>query len=98
MVARIATDMASNGTLYRPVHERYVTQSEGAMMFNVPLALVRYLTRRGGVPTLGRGKNKRLLPSDLARELEDCKRTGRALRPSGARAARKPLTGPVPVK
>ena len=100
--ARVVARMASNGTPCRPAHEpaavRYVTQAEAAALFNIPLSTVRHLTRRGRVPALGRGKNRRLLPADLARELEDCKRTGRALRPSGARAARKPLTGPVPVK
>jgi hypothetical protein len=69
---------------------RYVTQAEAAALFGIPLSTVRYLTRRGRVPSLGRGKNRRLLPADLARELEDCKRAGRPLRPSG-RPARKPL-------
>src|SRR5947209_2434307 len=66
-------------------------------MFNIPLSTVRYLTRRGRVPALGKGKNRRLLPADLARELEDCKRTGRALRPGG-KPARRPLTVTVPLE
>ena len=76
---------------------RYVTQAEAAAMFNIPLSTVRYLTRRGRVPALGKGKNRRLLPADLARELEDCKRTGRTLRPGG-KPARRPLTVTVPLE
>jgi excisionase family DNA binding protein len=74
---------------------RYVTQAEAAALFNVPLSTVRYLTRRGHVPVLGRGKNRRLLPADLGRYLEECKQTGRALRPAGTRR-RRPLTGTMP--
>jgi len=99
LAARLA---AGNGTPCRPVNEapaiRYVTQAEAAAMFNIPLSTVRYLTRRGRVQTLGNGKNRRLLPADLARYLDVCKRTGRPLRPSGARAARKPLTRTMPLE
>src|SRR5437773_6249387 len=86
--ARLMATSATGGQQESPSH-RYVTQAEAAVTFNIPLSTVRYLTRRGRVPAIGRGKNRRLLPADLARELEECKRTGRPLRPSGRK--KKPL-------
>jgi excisionase family DNA binding protein len=80
-----------------PAVPRYVTQAEAAELFNIPLSTVRSLTRRGRVPALGQGKNRRLLPADLARYLEECSRTGRALRPSG-RSAKRPLRAAVPLE
>jgi len=59
---------------------RYVTQAEAAEMFGIPLADVRYLTRRGIIPAVGKGKNKRLLPADLERHLARCAREGLAVR------------------
>ena len=59
---------------------RYVTQTEAAERFGIPLADVRYLTRRGIVPAVGRGRNKRLLPADLERHLGRCAREGLAIR------------------
>jgi excisionase family DNA binding protein len=78
-----------------PASPRYVTQAEASALFNIPLSTVRYLTRRGRVPALGQGKNRRLLPADLARYLEECTRTGRPLRPSG-RSAKRPLRAAMP--
>src|SRR5437870_1478421 len=94
--ARLMATSATGGQQESPSH-RYVTQAEAAVTFNIPLSTVRYLTRRGRVPAIGRGKNRRLLPADLARELEDCKRTGRTLRPGG-KPARRPLTVTVPLE
>ena len=58
----------------------YVTQTEAAAMFGISLADVRYLTRRGIIPAIGRGKNKRLLPADLERHLARCARARLAVR------------------
>jgi excisionase family DNA binding protein len=80
-----------------PAVPRYVTQAEASVLFNIPLSTVRYLTRRGRVPALGQGKNRRLLPADLARYLEECTRTGRPLRPSG-RSAKRPLRAAMPLE
>ena len=59
---------------------RYVTQAEAAATFGIPLADVRYLTRRGIIPAIGKGKNKRLLPADLERHLAHCARERLAVR------------------
>jgi excisionase family DNA binding protein len=92
-----ASALAPAAATPAPVAPRYVTQAEAAVLFNIPLSTVRYLTRRGRVPALGQGKNRRLLPADLARYLEECTRTGRALRPSG-RSTKRPLRAAVPLE
>ena len=82
--------VASGGRETVPVPTpRYLTQAEAARMFNVPLSTVRYLTRRGRVPALGQGKNRRLLAADLSRYLEEYARTGRPLRPAGRPAHKR---------
>jgi DNA-binding XRE family transcriptional regulator len=58
---------------------RYVTQAEAATTFGIPLATVRYLTRRGLVPAIGKGKNRRILPADLERHLARCAHEGLAI-------------------
>lgn len=90
LVARFAAPQARPDEAPPP----YLTQAEAAARFGVPLSTVRYLTRRGRVPAIGRGKNRRLLPTDLSRYLEECKRTGQSLRPAGR--AKRPLTSCMP--
>ena len=80
LLARFRDGTNAGGNQRDPPVVRYVTQAEAATMFGIPLADVRYLTRRGVVPVIGKGKNKRLYPPDLALHLERCRTQRLAVR------------------
>ncbi len=78
MKAVLYVRLLKPATAATAVASRYVTQVEAANTFGIPLATVRNLTRRGIIPALGKGKNRRILPADLERHLARCAREGLA--------------------